>query len=163
MIRLLLLAWAALLLFIGPARAETTTEAALSVVCPGHLDLAPHLDAAARRYLVHPVVLVALMAEESGCRMGVVGSHGEVCAMQIHGVARNGHSRRALRSDPALCIATGARWLSLRTVDCGGGLLMGLAGYNAKECRHGKRYALRVLATVARIWKAIEQRKEWRS
>jgi hypothetical protein len=148
------------LLLAYPARASTTTELALSVACPGHLDLAPHVDAASRRYMVDRVTLVALMAVESGCRMDKVGTHGEVCATQLHGVARNGYSRRALRSDPALCVSTGARWLSLRMVDCCALGALSIGGYNAKECRHGKRYARRVLRAAARIWRVLDGREK---
>ena len=150
-IRILLLAWAALFLIVSPARA-TTTEDALSILCPGHRDLAPHVDAAARQYLHHPVTLVAQMSIESGCNMAAVGTHGERCAMQILGVAKNGHSGAALAASPALCIATGARWLALREVDCGG-LALGLSGYNARTCHGGKRYARKVLAKVASFWR----------
>jgi hypothetical protein len=162
-IRIVLLAWAALFFLIGEARSETTTEAALSLLCGQRaLYLAPDVDAAARTYLHHPVTLVALISVESNCRMDVVGSHGEVCATQLLGVARNGHSKRALRGSPKLCIATGARWLALREVDCGG-LFLGLSGYNARTCQGGKRYARKVLGAVARFWRAMASRAERRS
>jgi hypothetical protein len=148
----------------GPGdRRISTTELALDALCPGHRDLAPHVDAAARQYMVHSVTLVAIMAKESDCRMDVVGAHGERCAMQLRGVARNGHSGKALAASPALCIATGARWFALRQVDCGGGLFLGLSGYNAKTCQGGKRYARKVLAKVASFWRAMTARNERRS
>jgi hypothetical protein len=160
--RLALIAWSLLLLGIcGRARA-TTTEDELAILCPGHQDLATPVDAAARQYLHHPVTLVALMAVESDCRMDVVGSHGEVCAFQLLGVARNGHRKRELQTNPALCIATGARWLALREVDCGG-LFLGLSGYNARTCQGGKRYARKVLARIAKFWRTIAQHGEPRS
>ena len=137
----------------GPARASTT-EDALAILCPGHRDLAPHVDAASRQYLHHPVTIVALMSVESGCNMAAVGSRGERCAMQILGVARNGHSGRELAASPALCIATGARWLSLRETDCGG-LFLGLSGYNARTCQGGKRYARKVMSRVAKFWEWV--------
>jgi hypothetical protein len=136
----------------------STTELALSVACgPRATYLAPHVDRAARRYLLHPVLLVAVLACESRCRMDAVGKRGEVCAMQLLGVARNGHSRRALRRSPGLCISTGARWLALRQTECAHLGALAIGGYNARECRHGKRYARKVLATVERIWKAIRE------
>jgi hypothetical protein len=152
-LRIVLIAWAVLFYLVAPARA-TTTEDALAVLCPGHQDLAPHVDAAARRYLQHPVTLVAIMSKESDCRMDVVGSRGEVCAFQLLGVARNGHRKRELQTNPALCIATGARWLALRQVDCGG-LFLGLSGYNARTCKGGKGYARRVLDRIARVWRVL--------
>ena len=141
----------------------TTTADALAVACPGHQSLAPLIDEAARKHMQHPITLVAVMAVESGCRMDAVGAAGEVCAMQLLGVARNGNSRQALAGDPALCIATGARWLSLREADCGGGLFLGLSGYNARTCQGGKRYARKVLARISRIWRLIHERGSARS
>jgi hypothetical protein len=142
-------------LFLTTWANAQTALASLQVLCPKATALAPHVEAAARQHMQRPVVLVALMAVESNCRMDAVGAAGEVCAMQLRGVARNGHSKRALASNPALCVATGARWLSLREVDCGGGLFLGLSGYNARTCGGGKKYARKVLARVAQIWKAI--------
>jgi soluble lytic murein transglycosylase-like protein len=147
----------------GPAQAQSAARA-LAVLCPGHQDLAPHVDEAARRYLHHPAIIVAIMAVESNCRMSAVGTHGEICAMQImpNGPASNGLTREQLR-DPATCIATGARWLSLREVDCGGALFLGLSGYNARTCQGGKRYARNVLAKVAQIWREIARQRQARS
>ena len=146
MTRLILLAWAALFFVVAPARAQSAADA-IAALCPGHGVLAPLVEASARRHLQHPVTIVAIMAHESACRMEAVGAAGEVCAMQLLGVARNGHSKLELL-DPATCIDTGARWLSLREVDCGGTLAGALAGYNAKHCENGKRYARKVMALV---------------
>ena len=155
---ILALVLAALLYVVAPAHAETTTSAALNAACPGHRDLAGPVDSAARRYLLHPLVLVAVMAHESGCDMRAVGAAGEVCAFQLRGAARNGHSSRALARDAALCVATGARWLALREVECGG-LLLGLSGYNSRTCEGGKRYARAVLARLGRLWDALAARR----
>ncbi len=159
----LAVAWSALFYLVPAARAETTTERALSVLCgPRATYLAPHVDAASRRYMVDRVLIVAVMARESGCRMAKVGAHHERCALQLHGVARNGRSNREL-ADPAVCIDTGARWLSLRMVDCAALGVLSVGGYNVRECRHGKRYARKVLATVAKAWREMQKRKEPRS
>jgi soluble lytic murein transglycosylase-like protein len=149
---ILALFWAALLLVV-PAHA-TTTEVALEELCPGREYLAPHVDAAARRYLLHPVLLVAVMRTESHCRMDVVGRAGERCAFQVRGVARNGRSNAELR-DPATCIDTGARWLAMM-LTWANGLSDGLGAYNTGKKGHGKRYARKVLAYLARAWRAIE-------
>ena len=150
----IILAWAALFFVVPPAHA-TTTEQALAALCPGHEELAPLVDIAARRHLQHPVHIIAVMATESNCRMNVVGAHGEICAMQImpNGPAANGLTRKQLR-DPATCIATGARWLALRQVDCGG-LFLGFGGYNARKCGNGKGYARKVMGMIAKAWKVI--------
>jgi len=139
----------------GPARASTT-ETALDELCPGRRELAQHVDTAARRHMLHPVVLVAVMRVESHCRMDVRGRAGEVCAFQVRGVARNGLSRAQLR-DPAICIDTGARWLSLM-ITWAGSLGEGLGAYNTGKLGAGKRYSRKVLAFVARAWRAIERR-----
>jgi hypothetical protein len=93
--------------------------------------------------------------------MAAIGKAGETCAMQIMpvGPARNGKTRAQLR-EPATCIATGARWLALREVECGGGLFLGLSGYNARKCDGGKGYARSVLALVARVWRKMAKRRE---
>jgi soluble lytic murein transglycosylase-like protein len=153
---ILALAWAGLLICV-PARAQTTTERAISAVCPGREYLAGHVDEAARRYLVPRLHLVAVIWVESRCIATAIGALGEIGLMQLLGVARNGLSRRALL-DPRTNILTGARWLSLREVDCGG-QVSGLSGYNARTCTGGRRYAHKVLAVVKRIRKEIECRR----
>jgi len=121
----------------------------LSVLCGDRgAPFVEHVESAARRYMVHPVTLASMLFVESRCRMDVVGKAGEVCAMQLLGVARNGHSKRELM-DPRLCVHTAARWLSLRTSDCGETSDGGVAGYNARTCAGGKRYAKRVNASEA--------------
>ena len=150
---ILALAWAGLLVCVparpGSADTRTTTERAIAVVCPGREHLAAHVDEAARRYMVPRLHLVAMIWHESRCSAVAIGKAGEVGLMQLLGVARNGLTRRRLL-DPRTNILTGARWLSLREVDCGG-KAAGLSGYNARSCSGGMRYARRVLATVRRI------------
>jgi hypothetical protein len=145
---LLLLAWSCLFFCVPsrPVNAATTTERALSVACPGHEHLAPIVDAAARRQLLHPLSLVAVMRVESHCRMSAIGAAGERCAFQVRGVARNGRTNAEL-TDPKACIETGARWLALMATWCGS-LAGGLGAYNSGKCGNGKRYARKVLATV---------------
>jgi hypothetical protein len=131
-------------------RRVTTTERALRVACgPGAVYLAPAVDAAARRYLHHPVLLVTLIRRESHCRPDAIGKRGEVGLGQLHGRARNGLSRKALL-DPATNLMTTARWLALMEV-WAGGTFAGLGAYNTGKRGKGKRYARRVLATVRRI------------
>lgn len=146
----------------GPAVAGTTSEALLILCGPRGLQYTEHVEAASRRYLLHPVVLAAVMANESSCRMEAVGAAGEVCAMQLMGVARNGHSKRKLARDARLCIHTGARWLSLRSAECGDGL-RGIGAYNARKCGQGLGYARRVMALVERVWRELQRRREPRS
>jgi soluble lytic murein transglycosylase-like protein len=93
--------------------------------------------------------LVAMIWRESRCSAVALGEAGEIGLMQLRGVARNGLSRKDLL-DPRTNILTGARWLSLRERDCGG-QVAGLSGYNSRTCRGGRKYARRILSTVARI------------
>jgi len=147
----------------GPARASTTTEAALAVACPGHEDLAPHVDAAARRYMLHPVNIVALMHVESRCQAHAVSRCGAIGLLQVlpYGPAANGLPRARLR-DPRTNIETGARWLSMMTTWCGG-LREGLGAYNSGKCHRSKGFARRVLATERRIWLEMARRREMRT
>ena len=158
---LLALAWA--LLFVAVPQAHgSTTATAIELACgPGHGGLAEHVDAAARRYLLHPVLLVAVMANESRCHAGAIGKHHDTGLMQVRGRARNGLSRRALL-DPRTNLDTGARWLALMTVWCGS-TARGLGAYNSGKCHGSKGYARKVLATVRRIWRELERRQEARS
>lgn len=153
---------AACLTHCGPARAGTTADA-LAIVCPGHEDLAPFVDAAARRQLEHPVTIVALMAVESRCRAGAVSRKGALGLLQVlpYGPAANGHTRAELR-DPAINLATGSRWLAMMSVWTGS-LPAGLGAYNTGKKGHGKRFARHVLAVAGRIWRALDRRWEPRS
>ncbi len=157
---ILALAWA-MLFFAVPARAEATTEA-LAYLC-GHeaVELAGAVRGASRRYLVHGVVLVAMMAHEvPGCRMDKIGAHHERCAMQLHGAARNGRSNDDL-AKAEVCIDTGARWLTLMDQDCrGAGLACALGAYNTGKVGKGKGYARRVIRLVKGFWRAMASRSE---
>jgi soluble lytic murein transglycosylase-like protein len=161
---LLLLAWATLFLCIGPARAATTTELALESLCgPAAVKHAQQVDAAARRYLLHPVHLVALMAVESHCQAHAVSRRGAIGLMQVmpYGPAANGLPRARLR-DPRANIETGVRWLAMMTTWCGS-LPAGIGAYNTGRCDRGKRFSRLVVSTVARVWREIERRREPRS
>lgn len=145
---------------------------ALALLCPGHADLAPHVEAAAAYYALPPVVLVAMLRVEAHCRMGAVGNRGERCAMQLHGRARNGLSNKQL-AKPRMCIMAGARWLHMMRAWCGGDLRCGLAAYNTgdrckggkatKKCRAGRRYARKVLGTVEKVRREMQKRKGTRT
>ena len=133
----------------GPAQA-TPAERALAVLCPHAVEWAPFVEAAARRQLMHPALIVAVMRAESGCTADAVSARGAVGAMQLLGVAR-GRLRGAALHDPEANIDAGARWLALREVDCGS-LFLGLGAYNAGKCGKGKGYARRVLRLFERAF-----------
>ena len=154
---ILALAWAGLLVCI-PARAQTTTERAISAVCPyrGAKAFAPFIDAASRRYMLHPVTIVAVMRVESVCFPDVHSKAWATGLMQIlpWGPARNKLSWAEL-FDPETNIHTGARWLAMMSTWCGS-LHRGLGAYATGKCDRGHRYARKVMAVVARIRRSIE-------
>ena len=158
-LRLLALFWA-LLFFAVPAHANESTAAALDLLCPGHQDLREPVDAAARRHLLHPVLIVSLMHVESRCRAGAVSSKGALGLLQVlpRGPAANGRTRAQLL-DPRENIATGSRWLAMLTVWCGG-LPAGLGAYNSGSCTKSHRFARHVLAVVARVWRELRMTRE---
>lgn len=144
---------------VGHAKAETTTEKALRALCgPRAVRFAPYVDEAGRRYLTHPVLIVAVMRKESHCRPNVIGRHGDTGLTQVRGRARNGLSRKELL-DPRTNILTGARWLSMMTTWCGSTAL-GLGAYNSGKCDRSRRYARSVLAFVAMAWSELRKQKE---
>lgn len=162
--RILLLAWAAFLMFVGPARAESTTALALRALCgPGAVGLAGHVDEAGRRYLLHPVTVVGLMSVESHCRPQAVSRCGAIGLMQVlpYGPAANGRTKAQLR-DPRENIATGTKWLAAMITWCGG-LSTGLGAYNSGHCHRSKGFARKVLRAIARAWTGIQKRKEPRT
>jgi soluble lytic murein transglycosylase-like protein len=158
-LRILALAIAALL-YCVQARASTTSDA-IELVCPGHAELAPFVEAAARRQLEHPVLLVALMAVESHCRADAVSRKGARGLLQIRGVAAAGLTV-AERHDPAKNIEAGSRWLASLVVWCGS-LPAGLGAYNSGSCTKSRRFARHVLAVAAKIWRELARRQDPRS
>jgi len=159
-LRILALAWAALFVVVGAARADQA-DRALAHHCPHAVEFAGAVRAEARRHLLHPVLLVAIMRAESNCTMTAIGGHGERCAFQLHGVARAGLSVAQLL-EPETCIAAGAKWVAEMQRWCGS-VSEGLGAYNTGLCprladergkhakaRAGRRYARRVLSIAMR-------------
>jgi soluble lytic murein transglycosylase-like protein len=83
--------WA--LLLSGAARADSA-DRALSRLCPHAMGIAPQIEAHARRQLLHPALLVALIAHESGCRESAFSGKGDYGLGQIRvgGSAAHGAS-----------------------------------------------------------------------
>jgi hypothetical protein len=147
----------------GPARAGTT-ERAIAVLCPGREDLAPLFEASARRHMVHPVELVAKGSVESGCDPTAVNPRTHaIGVMQIlqAGSANPRHLSEAALFDPATNINLGAAHLARCLVLCGafGGAVAVYHG--SARCSHWRhdRHVARVLARLARVWRALEVRR----
>ena len=150
----------------GPARADTVDDAIKIACWSWHKDApswAPIIRASARRYMLHPVRLVALIGYESSCIKDATSHHLALGLTQIlpYGPAANGHTWAELY-DPAINIETGARWLSLMTTWCGTDAA-GLGAYNTGKCHRGQKYARRVLALERHIWKELERNSARRS
>jgi soluble lytic murein transglycosylase-like protein len=124
------------------ARAATSTERALLALCPTTITIAnvsrsaQAIDSAARRHMVHPCLIVALIRAESHCKPWVIGARGEVGLGQLRGVARGGLSRQQLL-DPGINIMATARWLAEMQTMCGDD---GLRAYNSGRCGKPTRY-----------------------
>jgi soluble lytic murein transglycosylase-like protein len=152
MIRTLILAWAALFFLVSPAHASDA-DAAVSVLCPKHAELAPMIETSAHKHGIDPVLLTSMVFSESSCNPNAVGSHGEIGLGQIMptGPAANGLSRAQLR-DPSTNLDTTARWMAICRIQCGGDLGLALGAYNSGGCVRSK-YAKRVLDLVKRVWR----------
>ena len=138
----------------GPARADVV-DRALARLCPrGAAGLAPGVRAASRRYLLPPVLLVALMRAESGCLADVVNpTTGAVGLGQIlpAGNANPRHLTTWQLQDPARNLELTARHLARCLSLCGslGGAVSVYGGH--RTCRES-RHSRRVLSFVAEFW-----------
>jgi len=162
-VRIALLAWAALFFLVAPARAETTTQAALSFLCgQSAIYLAPLVQTEARRQLLHPVLVAAVIAHESHCRADARSGRGDFGLGQIRvggSAAHGAHAEDLL--NPARNVELTARHLANCLTMCGG--LGGLSVYSGhKRCR-STNYSRSIVGAVARVWRALASRAERRS
>ena len=159
MIRLILL-FRGLLFFLVPIAHASDADAAVAILCPKHAELAPMIERVADSRRVDPVLLTAVVFSESSCNANAIGSHGEVGLGQImpSGPAANGLTRAQLRGPETNLDAT-ARWLAACSVQCGGDLGLALGAYNSGGCVRS-RYARRVLALVAKVWRTMSGMRE---
>jgi soluble lytic murein transglycosylase-like protein len=150
---LLALFWALLLLCVPsrPGNAASTTEKALTALCPGREHLAPHVDAAARRYMVHRKLLVALIAHESRCRVRASSGKGDYGLGQIRitGSAARGATIGQL-FDPSTNLMLAARHLSRCFTLCGS--LNGLSVYSGRKKCSPSRYSAAVVRKFERLF-----------
>lgn len=119
----------------------------------GHASLAPHIDAAAKRWNVPSEVLVSMIFVESTCHSDVVGLKGTVGLMQIMpgSKAARGYSVEELKNS-RLNLLLGARHLRYWWNRCGD-LSAALGVYNgSKTCSKGREsdYTERVLNNIHR-------------
>lgn len=166
---LLALAWVGLFHCVGPARAETTAERAVRVLCgPQRAYLAPMVDRAAFFSGVEPLHLAALMyAENHRCDPDRVNRRtGAVGLLQIlpEGSANPDHLTALQLKDPATSLALGARHLRRMLRLCGhlGGAVSLYHG-NARAY-HGPRrctvddHARKVLRNVRLLTRRVNER-----
>jgi hypothetical protein len=140
----------------GPARAGTVANA-LGVACPGHADLAPLVEAAARRHLVDRIDLVAVVAAESTCNAAAVNPRTGARGLGQILPGRSADRPGANLFDPATNLHLTAQHLAGLLVLCGslGGAVHVYHGH--RRCSGWRRdaHALRVARLVERVWREI--------
>jgi soluble lytic murein transglycosylase-like protein len=129
----------------GPARAATPSERALSVLCPRGDVSAPLVEAEAHRQLIHPALLVALVAHESRCRSSARSGRGDwgLAQIRVGGSAAHGATAAELL-DPAINLRLAAAHLARVLTLCGG--FSGLSVYSGFPRCRSTRYSRAVLA-----------------
>lgn len=81
-------------------------------------------------------LLVVWSWKESAWRTNAIGDGGAACgALQLHAIARNGHSCAALRADRRLALRVGLAWMR-RMRDVCGSVTGGLRAFASGTC-HG--------------------------
>jgi hypothetical protein len=133
-----------------------TAALLLSLCGPGAVGLAPHFQAAAHRYHIPPVILIAQARVESTCHPNAVGGKDGInvglLAIRVGASAAHGHTAEELKR-PRLNLLLGARHLR-KTWDLCHDLAGGLgvyAGY--RTCSQGRRssYSRKVLSWVEEV------------
>ena len=117
-----------------------------------------HVRAEAHRQLIHPTILIMLIASESRCRLNVRGSKGEIGPMQLlpGGSAARGYTPEQLQ-DPAINIEAGARHLGRLLTMCNDDANAAISIYKSqvRKCRRTET-AARVLRLLS---DALEKRQ----
>ena len=148
-LKLTIAALAACLLGCPIAEAKPSeARQALRILCPGHVDLAPHFDRAAGRYGLDAELLVSVAFVESSCDPKAVGPKGSVGLMQIMPGGSAAHGTPVNRLElPAVNVRLGARHIAKWW-----GICQDLAGAlgvfsGRKTCKLGREseYAKKVL------------------
>jgi hypothetical protein len=121
---------------------------ALRLLCPGHDSLAESIEREAHRHLIHPVLLVLVVAAESHCNANAVNKRsGAVGLGQIlpAGSANRGNYTPAQLRDPDLNLYLTARHIAWCLVLCGERKLHAIAVYNGSERCRATEWSHRVL------------------
>jgi soluble lytic murein transglycosylase-like protein len=117
---------------------------ALAALCPKAVGLAPQIEANARRNLLHPALLTALIAHESRCRVNARSGRGDYGLGQIRvgGSAAKGATAQDLLN-PERNLELAARHLAWAMVLCGG--TTGLSVYSGRARCRASKYQREVL------------------
>jgi soluble lytic murein transglycosylase-like protein len=153
MMRVLLLAWAALFFLVPAARGDSAGRA-LHVLCGPRGDaIADMVRVEARRHLIHPALLAAVVASESTCNPNAHSGHNDWGLGQIRlgGSANVGGYSAAQLRDPATNLYLTSRHLAKCLTICNGYVLGALSVYRGvSRCRatDGSRRVLGMLRTA---------------
>ena len=139
---------------VGPATAHAGgAERAKLALCPkGTLD-ASLIEAEARRQLLHPALVVAVIAHESGCQMGRRGRLGEIGYGQIKpdGSAARGYSRAELETERGNIAATARHLARVLTICNGfGGLSLYAGNRRCRSTGYSRSVLAKFLSTFSR-------------
>ena len=148
--RLLAAALLAIALFCSRPASAGPAERAISVLCPKSKIDPSIVEKHARKHLLHPYLLVSLIANESGCDNTKTGALGEIGYGQIFPgrSAAKGLSRSYLKTEEGNIAAT-ARHLARCLTLCGG--LTGLSIYAGhKKCMEST-YSKNVLKNLKKL------------
>jgi hypothetical protein len=158
-LRIVLLAWAALFYLVAPARADQS-DAAVRYFCgPGHEAEAGLVRAESRHHLTSAAHLALLMFAESGCHAGRVNA--TTGAAGLYGImpgrsADPDHLEAAELMDPAINAHLGARHLSGLITLCGS-FPAGLHLYHSKDgkCRNWRwdKHVAKLLRLERAFWR----------
>lgn len=159
MIRLLLLAWASLF-FLVPAAHASDSDVALALLCPKNWKpIARTLRIEAATVGIDSVLLAAIVANESRCRVSADSGKGDYGLAQIRlGGSAAGDATAVELLDPRTNLHLAALHVRRCLELCGDvhGALSVYAGH--KKCRPS-RYSRRVLGMYEAAMRRIEQER----
>jgi hypothetical protein len=135
-----------------------TARLLLTLCGPSAIGLAPHVDHAAHKYHVKPVVLIAMARVESTCHVDARDGRGDWGLLQIRegGSAALGYTAEELLK-PRLNLELGARHLHRWIVRCGD-VRAALGIFDGwKKCSLGRKspYAKRVMEWVEEVERGV--------